>query len=390
MPLQRMAAFALCCVAGTWAAANTPSAQVNHRCSRQVQVVVLYDNSAREPGRAVAWVHANTQTHRLPLVRSASGARYTDGLWSWWGKGGEARLERKGRPAITGCRVELTQRVLIDRRTRTQWLLPQAWTEERVSEAVLQGAAAQAGQPGAQLLARYSTRPSAGGGEPKLLAQLMVFEPAAGDARADPQAAGAPAAEVVLRTPTWSYVLRLPKPSATPAAPEAGASAPEPQLSSSPQPQQQQQPPDELLAAAQTLRSGLQLWGRGPLLESCQVRGSVSYRERMALLPGDELQLQLLDASQPDQPPKVLAEHKRAAGKAQVPLRFELACGEPRATFDEDARLVVTARIVRGSQVLFASEEPVPVLTQGHGREVELLLARKRDKPPRPSRETSR
>jgi uncharacterized lipoprotein YbaY/membrane-bound inhibitor of C-type lysozyme len=389
MPLQRMAAFALCCLAGTWAAANSPSVQVIHRCSRQVQVVVLYDNSAREPGRAVAWVHANTQTHRLPLVRSASGARYTDGLWSWWGKGGEARLERKGRPAITGCRVELTQRVLIDRRTRTQWLLPQAWTEERVNEAVLQGAAAQAGQPGAQLLARYSTRPSAGSSEPKLLAQLMVFETSAWDALAQHQAAGVPADEVVLRTPTWSYVLRLPEsPSSMPAAPDAGASAPEPQPPGS-QPQQQQAP-DELQAAAQALRSGLQLWGRGPLLENCQVRGSVSYRERMALLPDDELQLQLLDASQPDQPPKVLAEHKRAAGRAQVPLRFELACGEARATFDEDARLVVTARIVRGSQVLFASEEPVPVLTQGHGREVELLLARKRDKPPRPSRETSR
>lgn len=389
MPLQRMAAFALCCLAGTWAAANSPSVQVIHRCSRQVQVVVLYDNSAREPGRAVAWVHANTQTHRLPLVRSASGARYTDGLWSWWGKGGEARLERKGRPAITGCRVELTQRVLIDRRTRTQWLLPQAWTEERVNEAVLQGAAAQAGQPGAQLLARYSTRPSAGSSEPKLLAQLMVFETSAWDALAQHQAAGVPADEVVLRTPTWSYVLRLPEsPSSMPAAPDAGASAPEPQPPGS-QPQQQQAP-DELQAAAQALRSGLQLWGRGPLLENCQVRGSVSYRERMALLPDDELQLQLLDASQPDQPPKVLAQHKRAAGKAQVPLRFELACGEARATFDEDARLVVTARIVRGSQVLFASEEPVPVLTQGHGREVELLLARKRDKPPRPSRETSR
>lgn len=387
MHMQRLAACALLCLAGTSAAAATPSVQVSHRCSKQAQVVVLYDNSAREPGRAIAWVHDGTQTHRLPLVRSASGARYTDGLWSWWGKGGEARLERKGKPALSGCRAEHTQRVLIDRRTRTQWLLPPAWTEERVSETLLQGAAAETEQPGAQLLARYGTEPAPHAGTPRTLVQLMVFDTPAWEALAQQHTGGAPLGELVLRTPTWSYVMSLPETSPpAPAAPSASASTTEPQAP----PQQPPAPADELQAAAQDLRSGLQLWGRGPLLEACHVRGSVRYRERMALLPGDELQVQLLDTSNADQPPKVLAEHRRAAGRAQGPLHFELPCGEAQPPFEAGARFVVTARIVRGAQVLFGSEKPAPVLTQGEGGEADLLLTRMRDKPPKPSRETSR
>jgi uncharacterized lipoprotein YbaY/membrane-bound inhibitor of C-type lysozyme len=382
---QRPAALALMCLAMGGTAAAAPSAQVAHRCSGKEQVVVLYDNSAREPGRALAWVHDGTQTHRLPLLRSASGARYTDGLWSWWGKGGEARLERKGRPALTGCRAELTQRVLIDRRTRTQWLLPPAWTEERVDETLLQGRDAEAAQPGAQVLARYSARPDAAAGAPQVLAQLLVFGTPDWEALAA-SPSGAAAGEPVLRTPPWTYVMQLP---AALAAPAGGASTPE-GAASEPTPSSPPAGQVELEAAAHGLRSGLQLWGRGPLLESCRVQGSVNHRERLALLPGDQLQVQLLDLSSPGTPPKVLAEHRRAVGQAQVPLRFELPCGPAPLPEGADARIVVKARITRGGQVLLASENPAPVLTQGLLHEATLQLGRMRDKPARPSRETSR
>lgn len=380
---QRPAAFALLCLAISGAAAAAPSAQVAHRCSGHDPVVVLYDNSAREPGRAIAWVHDGTQTHRLPLVRSASGARYTDGLWSWWGKGGEARLERKGRPALTGCRAEQTRRVLIDRRTRTQWLLPPAWTEERVDETLLQGSAAEAAQPGAQVLARYSARPAGAAGAPQLLAQLLVFGTAEWEALAS-SPTGAAAGEPVLRTPTWTYVMQLP---AAPAASEGAASKPE-GAASEPAPAPPGQ--DELEAAAHGLRSGLQLWGRGPLLESCRVQGSVSHRERLALLPGDQLQVQLLDLSSADTPPRVLAEHRRPVGRAQGPLRFELPCGPAPLPEGADARIGVKARITRGGEVLLASENPAPVITQGPLHEATVQISRMRDKPARPSRETSR
>lgn len=399
MCLQRLTAMAvlsaLSCGAGSGAAAATPSAQVSHLCDKQAQVVVLYDNSAREPGRAVAWVHDGTQTHRLPLVRTASGARYTDGLWSWWGKGGEARLERQGKPAITGCRAEQAQRVLIDRRTRTQWRLPPAWTEERVSETLLQGSAAEAEQPGAQLLARYSTRPAAEAGAQHTLAQLMVFDTTAWEAlqaQHQQQAGAAAPGELVLRTPTWSYVMSLPAtpPPSSPAAPDAAASTNEAQgTATAPSPAQNGHKQEhELQAASESLRTGLQLWGRGPQLETCHVRGRVSYRERMALLPGDELQVQLLDTS--ETPPKVLAEQQRAVGKNQVPLRFELPCGEAQPPFEAGERFVVTARIVRDGRPLFGTEKPAPVLTRDHGHEAELVLSRMRDKPARPSREKSR
>jgi uncharacterized lipoprotein YbaY/membrane-bound inhibitor of C-type lysozyme len=380
---QRLAAFALLCVASCGTAAGAPSAQVSHRCSGTEQVVVLYDNSAREPGRAIAWVHDGTQTHRLPLVRSGSGARYTDGLWSWWGKGGEARLERKGRPAITGCRAELTQRVLVDRRTRTQWMLPPAWTEERVDETLLQGSSAEAEQPGAQVVARYSSRPGGGAGAPPVLAQLLVFGTPDWEALAQ-SPAGTAAGEPVLRTPTWTYVMQLP---AAPAAPEASASTPA-GAASEPMPSPTGQ--DELEAAAHGLRAGLQLWGRGPLLESCRVQGLVSHRERLALLPGDQLQVQLLDLSNAGTPPRVLAEHRRAVGRAPVPLRYELPCGPAPLPEGAGARIAVKARITRGAQVLLASENPAPVVTQGPLHEANLVLGRMRDKPPRPSRETSR
>lgn len=374
------------------AAAATPSEQVSYRCARQLQVVALYDNSAAEPGRALAWVHDGTQTHRLSLQRSASGVRYTDGLWTWSGKGGEARLERKGKPTLAGCRAEQTRRVLIDRRTRTQWLLPPSWSAQRVDETLLLGAAAEAEQPGAQVLARYRTRPQPGSPETRELAQLMVFEAPRWEALA--QTPGSePPGELVMRTPMWSYVVKLPPGTASAASTTPAASEPAAALAvpaSVPEPQAPPALGDDLKTAVESLRAGLQLWGRGPLLDPCHVSGSVSYRERMALLPADELLVQLLDISRADETPRVLAEHKRKVGAAQVPLRFELACGEPLADHAADARLVVQAHIERDGQLLFAAETPQPVLTQGHGREANLLLTRKRDKPARPSREISR
>jgi len=54
---------------------------------------------------------------KLPHVRSASGARYTDDRMSFWSKGDEALFERQGQPAVH-CRVNRARSLAADARAR--------------------------------------------------------------------------------------------------------------------------------------------------------------------------------------------------------------------------------------------------------------------------------
>lgn len=44
--------------------------------------------------------------YELPQVQSGSGIRYSDGTTTFWGKGREAMLERKGHPPRTNCKTD--------------------------------------------------------------------------------------------------------------------------------------------------------------------------------------------------------------------------------------------------------------------------------------------
>lgn len=99
--------------------------------------------------------------------------------------------------------------------------------------------------------------------------------------------------------------------------------------------------------------------------------GTVSYRERIALTNEAVLVITLEDVSRPDAAAEVIAS-QRIADPGQVPIRFELEY--PRDAIDPRMRLVARAHITDRGRLLFTTEEVLPVLTRGGGREAHLLL----------------
>lgn len=108
-----------------------------------------------------------------------------------------------------------------------------------------------------------------------------------------------------------------------------------------------------------------------PMAIPAVISGTVAYRERIALPPGSEAIVQLLDTSRADAPAVVVAE-QRIAVTGQVPIPFSLdydAAGlEPKNTY------VVSARITHGDQLLFISDKATPVITRGNPLEADLVL----------------
>ncbi|MES2361357.1 MAG: YbaY family lipoprotein [Pseudomonadota bacterium] len=102
-----------------------------------------------------------------------------------------------------------------------------------------------------------------------------------------------------------------------------------------------------------------------------RVSGTLSYLQRIALPPGSDVIVQLRDVSRMDARADVLAE-QRFTTRSQVPLPFELTV-DP-AKIDPRMRYAVAARIEQGGKLLFINDKIYPVLTQGHGNRVDLIL----------------
>lgn len=101
------------------------------------------------------------------------------------------------------------------------------------------------------------------------------------------------------------------------------------------------------------------------------ITGTLSYRERIALAPGSEALVQLLENAAAGAPAKVMAE-QRITITGQVPIEFRM---------DYDAVQInpkhiytVSARIVSGGKLLFVSDTPNHVITQGSPGHLELVL----------------
>jgi putative lipoprotein len=107
---------------------------------------------------------------------------------------------------------------------------------------------------------------------------------------------------------------------------------------------------------------------------SLRVSGTVAYRERIALDPAAEVVVQLLDVSRMDAPSVTLAEQRIKANGRQPPFAYELQVEAGR--IDPRMRYAVSARILRGEQLLFINDTQYPVLTQGSGATVDLVLVR--------------
>lgn len=101
------------------------------------------------------------------------------------------------------------------------------------------------------------------------------------------------------------------------------------------------------------------------------VRGQAICRERIALPPDAVFEATLEDVSRADAKADVLGTFRVEKASA-VPIRFEipydLARVDPRHSYS------VRARILSGDRLLFTTDRANPVLTRGHGTELELLL----------------
>jgi len=103
-----------------------------------------------------------------------------------------------------------------------------------------------------------------------------------------------------------------------------------------------------------------------------RISGSVTYRERIALPQDATLTVELLDVSKQDVKAERLAQQSWPVGSRQVPLAFEL----PFYPADVNPRHSYTLRatLTRSDELLFTTTEHVAVLTQGAGKQAQLVL----------------
>ena len=109
-----------------------------------------------------------------------------------------------------------------------------------------------------------------------------------------------------------------------------------------------------------------------PPAVTASITGTVSYRERIALLPQDEVEIKLLDVSRHDTPAAVIAK-QNITPQRQVPVPFKISY-DP-AKINPTHRYAVQARILRNGQVRFINQAPCYVITHGHPNTIEVLVA---------------
>ena len=84
-----------------------------------------------------------------------------------------------------------------------------------------------------------------------------------------------------------------------------------------------------------------------PSEEPVSVTGNITYRERMALPPTAQVEIQLADVSLMDAPSKTIAQQSFTADGRQVPFPFTLTVDQRR--LDPRGRYAVSARITDAS-----------------------------------------
>jgi len=102
-----------------------------------------------------------------------------------------------------------------------------------------------------------------------------------------------------------------------------------------------------------------------------RVTGTVTYRERIALLPGAIVEVKLFDVSLMDVAATMIAE-QTITPQHQVPIEFELRY-DP-AEIDERMSYAVRAIIRIGETAMFITNRSYPVLTHSNPSHVDLVL----------------
>ena len=104
---------------------------------------------------------------------------------------------------------------------------------------------------------------------------------------------------------------------------------------------------------------------------AAQLKVTATYRERIALTPDAVFEAMLQDVSKADAQ-AVIVGSVRIDKPGQVPIRFEIPYDAAR--IDQSRSYSVRAGIMVGQQLLFTTDQDYPVLTRGHGNEVEMRL----------------
>lgn len=103
------------------------------------------------------------------------------------------------------------------------------------------------------------------------------------------------------------------------------------------------------------------------------VRGTATYRERMALPPGAVLEVTLQDVSLADAPARVLGT-ARTENPGNPPFSFEISYDPGQ--IDDRHTYAVRATIRVDDTLMFTTDTTYPVLTRGAGNEVEVVMIR--------------
>jgi uncharacterized lipoprotein YbaY len=103
------------------------------------------------------------------------------------------------------------------------------------------------------------------------------------------------------------------------------------------------------------------------------VRGEATYRERLAVPPGAQLEVVLQDVSRADAPAQAIGS-VTLSDIGQPPYRFEIPYLPEHIVASH--RYSVRARLTHQGQLLFTTDRTYPVITAGNPTEVQLLLKR--------------
>jgi len=113
----------------------------------------------------------------------------------------------------------------------------------------------------------------------------------------------------------------------------------------------------------------------GTFADSAPVlKGTVDYRERLALPPDSMLVISLTDTSPVIVTTRIVAEAVLRVDGKEPPIPFELPYDRARIASDRDYG--VRAAIRSGDRILFETPAAHPVITRGNPKRVELKLVR--------------
>lgn len=137
-----------------------------------------------------------------------------------------------------------------------------------------------------------------------------------------------------------------------------------------------------LVAVGMFVAAGIALFAwrasEAPETAPATLTGTVTYRERIALLPGSVVEVVLEDVSRADAPSSVLARTEIVTQGENVPIPFTL-------TYDPDSieaqrTYAVSARILQDGALRWTSDTHIPVFTDdAPSSDIEIMLVRVAD-----------